>query len=51
MMTDTSLRTFSAGRVETNRKAGERGRPGGLVVDVLGFESAKHTFLPPGVAV
>jgi hypothetical protein len=50
-MTETSLTTFSAGRVETKAYAGSRGRFGGLVFEDEGFASAKHTFLPFGVAV
>src|ERR1700716_2063415 len=50
-MTETSLATFSAGRVETNAQAGARGRFGALVFDDAGLASAKHTFLPFGVAV
>ena len=38
-------------RVETNAEAGSRGRFGGLVFDDEGLASAKHTFLPFGVAV
>ena len=51
MMTETSSFTFSEGRVDTNRKAGSRGRPDGLVVEAFGLPSAKQTFLPPGFAV
>src|SRR5215468_9431285 len=51
MMTDTSFLTLSAGRVETNRYEGPRGRPSGSVFVVFGLASAKQTLLPPGEAV
>src|ERR1700756_1875373 len=51
MMTDTSFLTLSAGRVETNRYEGPRGRPAGSNFVVFGLASAKQTLLPPGEAV
>src|SRR5262249_14136223 len=50
MMTDTSFLTLSAGRVETNRYEGPRGRPAGSNFVVFGLASAKQTLLPPGEA-
>src|ERR1700682_4764254 len=46
MMSETSSLTFSAGRDDTNRNAGSRGRPGGVVCEFAGLASAKQTFLP-----
>src|SRR5215470_13515129 len=51
MMTDTSFLTLSAGRVETNRYEGPRGRPAGSNFVVFGLARAKQTLLPPGEAV
>src|SRR5215468_12303338 len=51
MMTDTSFLTLSAGRVETNRYEGPRGRPAGSIFVVFGLARAKQTLLPPGEAV
>src|SRR5262249_46280858 len=50
MMSEISSLTFSAGRVETNAKAGSRGRPVGLLCDDTGLASAKHNLRPPGHA-
>src|SRR5712675_1695430 len=50
MMSETSSLTFSAGRDDTNRNAGSRGRPGGVVCEFAGLASAKQTFLTAGAA-
>src|SRR5262245_25274432 len=50
-MIETSSLTFSDGRDEMNMYGGSRGRFGGVVAVLLGFDRAKQTFLPPVVAV
>ena len=51
MAIETSLLTFSPGRLVTNKYGGLRDFPGGSVSETLDLAMAKQTFFPPGDAV